>query len=86
MLMYVQSLQPVQTGGNIFLTLFSETKTPLTLKIFNEKGIIAQKLTREIEDGLHQLQLDLQHLQKGRYIINAFSGDLFIKAFKIVKF
>lgn len=55
----------------------------LTLKVFDTNGRIAKKVYHDIMEGVQKL--DLSDLADGTYIINAFKGDMFLKAFRVEK-
>lgn len=57
----------------------------LTLKVFDTNGRVAKKICKDIITGVQKLDLNINELASGTYILNAFHGDVFLKSFKFVK-
>jgi len=57
----------------------------LTLKVFDTNGRIAKKICQDVIAGVQKLDLNISELSNGTYILNAFNGDMFLKAFRFVK-
>jgi hypothetical protein len=57
----------------------------LILKVLDIEGRIAKTVVANIDEGRHQLELNMGDLNSGRYVMNAFSGDTFIKSIRFVK-
>lgn len=83
--MYIQSLQPNITDGQSYLTVLSEKTDNLVLKVLDVEGHMAKTLVADVAEGLQQLVLNLGDLGSGNYILNAFCGDVFLKAIRFTK-
>jgi hypothetical protein len=83
--MYIQSLQPNITDGQSYLTVLSEKTGNLVLKVLDVEGHMAKTLVTDVAEGLQQLVLNLADLGSGNYILNAFNGDVFLKAIRFTK-
>ena len=57
----------------------------LTLKILDANGFITKTINTQIDKGAQLLDINLNDLGNGTYIINAFNGDVFLKSFKLVR-
>jgi len=68
-----------------YLNIVADNIGKITLKVFDTNGRIAKKICKDIMTGVHQLDLNINELSNGTYILNAFNGDVFLKAFKFVK-
>jgi hypothetical protein len=47
--------------------------------------LIAKKICRDVISGVQKLDLNINELSTGTYILNAFHGDVFLRSFKFVK-
>lgn len=83
--MYIQSLQPNIVDNNSYLTVLSEKAGNLVLKVLDVNGYMAKTMVTDVTEGLQQLALNLSDLVSGNYILNAFNGDVFIKAIRFSK-
>jgi hypothetical protein len=68
-----------------YLNVVANNIGKLTLKVFDTNGRIAKKICRDIITGVQKLDLNINDLSDGTYILNAFHGDVFLKSFKFVK-
>ena len=68
-----------------YLNIVANNIGKLTLKVFDTNGRIAKKVYKDIITGVQQLDLNINELSTGTYILNAFNGDVFLKSFKFVK-
>lgn len=68
-----------------YLNVVADNIGKLTLKVFDTNGRIAKKICKEIITGVQKLDLNINDLSDGTYILNAFQGDVFLKSFKFVK-
>lgn len=57
----------------------------LTIKILDTNGTLAKKMYRDIMEGVHRLDINLNELSAGTYILNAFNGDQFLRSFRFEK-
>jgi hypothetical protein len=83
--MYIQNLQPIQVNGNSYLNVMAYKVEQLTIKVLDAHGMMAKKISAWVQEGEQQLNLNLSDLSTGNYIMNAFSGDHFIKSIRFIK-
>lgn len=83
--MYIQSIQPAYTNDISYLHVVADKVGQLTIKVLNVHGMIAKKLTTFVEEETQQLDINFSDLNNGNYTLNAFSGDVFIKSFPLIK-
>jgi hypothetical protein len=83
--MYIQNLQPGLVDTLSYLTVLADKTGRLVLKVLDIDGRIAKTVVANINEGKHQLELNMGDLNSGRYVVNAFSGDTFIKSIRFVK-
>jgi len=58
----------------------------LTLKVFDSaSGFITKSISTHISELDEMFQSHMDELSNGTYIINAFSGDKFVKSIKFIK-
>lgn len=81
--MYIQSLQP--STNSTYLDIVADKLEKITIKVLGPDGWVAKKVTAEVEAGKQQLDLNLNDLASGIYILNAFIGDVFVKSIRFVK-
>lgn len=83
--MHIQNLQPVLVENNSYLTVQADQTASLVLKVLDVEGRMAKTMVTCVTEGVQQLLLNMSDLGTGRYIINAFSGDVFIKSIRFEK-
>lgn len=83
--MYIQHLQPNIILDDSYLTVMSEQAGNLILKVLDVDGHMAKTIVEDVSEGLQQLVINLGDLASGNYILNAFNGDVFIKAIRFSK-
>jgi hypothetical protein len=83
--MFIRDLQPSIVDNNGYLTVVSEQTGELVLKVWNVEGQLAKMLVTSVGEGLQQLALNMSDLGSGNYILNAFHGDVFVKAIRFIK-
>ncbi|SJZ61039.1 hypothetical protein [Sediminibacterium ginsengisoli] len=83
--MYIQSLQPNLVDTSSYLTVQADRTGRLILKVLDVEGRMAKTVVTNISEGVQQLVVNMSDLVSGRYIMNAFSGDVFIKSIKFEK-
>lgn len=83
--MYIQNLQPGLIDNLSYVTVMANKTGRLILKVLDIDGRIAKTVVANIDEGKHQLEVNMGDLNSGRYVMNAFSGDTFIKSIRFVK-
>lgn len=83
--MYIQNLQPGLVDNLSYVTVMANKTGRLILKVLDIEGRIAKTVVANINEGKHQLEVNMGDLNSGRYVMNAFSGDTFIKSIRFVK-
>jgi hypothetical protein len=83
--MYIQNLQPGLVENTSYVTVLAQKNGRLVLKVLDIDGRIAKTVVTNINEGKQQLELNMSDLGTGRYVMNAFSGDTFIKSIKFDK-
>lgn len=83
--MYIQSFQPNLVETSSYLTVLADQTGRLVLKVLDVDGRMAKTMVTNVCEGMQQLSLNMSDLGSGKYIINAFSGDTFIKSIRFVK-
>lgn len=57
----------------------------MVVKVLDAHGRIAKTVRQTLEESIDRICLNLNDLRKGKYIINIFSDDHFIKAVRYTK-
>jgi hypothetical protein len=83
--MYIQNLQPGLVDKLSYVTVMADKNGRLILKVLDVEGRIAKTVIANINAGRQQLEVNMGDLNSGRYVMNAFSGDTFIKSIRFVK-
>ena len=83
--MYIQNLQPGPVENMSYVTVLSDKNGRLVLKVLDIEGRVAKTVVANINEGKQQLELNMGDLHSGRYVMNAFSGDTFIRSIRFVK-
>lgn len=83
--MYIQSLPVKLPNSGTSLHIIANAMCSLTIKVVDVKGMIAKKLTTLINEGSQYLDINLNDLNEGNYVLNAFSGDQFLKSIPFKK-
>jgi hypothetical protein len=78
-------MEPTLLDSRGYLNVVANNIGKLTLKVFDTNGRIAKKICKDIISGVQKLDLNINDLSNGTYVLNAFNGDVFLKAFKFVK-
>jgi hypothetical protein len=84
----IMSIKNLQTGlvsNSKYLTVLADQSGKLMVKVLDIEGRIAKTLETVVNQGVHQLELDMADLEKGPYIMNAFNGANFIKSIRFIK-
>jgi hypothetical protein len=83
--MYIKSLQPIKVQSEGVLHIVANKSSSLTVKVFDTHGRIAKTVKAEVNQGNQDLCLNLSDLLSGTYILNAFSGDVFLRSIRFNK-
>jgi hypothetical protein len=83
--MYVQNLQPGLVEQSGYLTVMAHKAGKLVCKVLDLDGRIAKTMVAQINEGRQQLEINMADLHSGRYVLNAFSEDTFIKSIRFTK-
>lgn len=83
--MFIQNLQPGLVDNLSYVTVLADKTGRLVLKVLDIDGRIAKTVVANINEGKQQLELNMEDLNSGRYVMNAFSGDTFLKSIRFVK-
>ncbi len=83
--MYIQNLQPGLVEHTSYVTVLAQKNGRLVLKVLDIDGRIAKTVVTQVNEGKQQLEVNMSDLGTGRYVMNAFSGDIFIKSIKFDK-
>jgi len=78
--MQSNKLHTIFTINNNSIFIESNMVCSVTIKLLNNSGFIAKKITTTISEGENQLYLE--NLQTGNYFLNAFVGDAFLKCIR----
>lgn len=85
MVMYIQGLYPILVHSEGVLQVVSNKPTNLTVKVLDQEGRIAKTLKTIVDEGKQDLLLNLADLISGSYVLNAFSGDVFLRSIRFHK-
>jgi hypothetical protein len=83
--MYIQNLQLGLVSDMSYMTVLAHKTGRLVIKVLDVEGRLAKTVVANINEGKQQLELNMGDLNTGRYVMNAFSGDTFIKSIKFDK-
>ena len=81
-------IQDIQTSVSESISYFNVVALnigKLTFKIFDKNGFIAKTISAQITQGAQLFDVNMSDLSNGTYMINAFSDDKFLKAYKFTK-
>jgi hypothetical protein len=78
-------MEPTLLDSYGYLNVVADNIGKLTLKVFDTNGRVAKKICKDIITGVQKLDININELSSGTYILNAFHGDTFLKSFKFVK-
>lgn len=83
--MHIQNLQPGLVEELSYMTVMADKTGRLVFKVLDMEGRIAKTMVAQVNEGRQQLELNMADLHSGRYVINAFNGDIFIKSIRFEK-
>jgi uncharacterized protein (DUF2141 family) len=80
------NIQPAIDSSVGYLNIMADNIGKLTLKVFDTaSGFIAKTISTTINQADDCLNMHFDDLSTGTYIINAFSGDKFVRSVKFIK-
>jgi hypothetical protein len=84
--MQIQNFQPTQMNeSSSYLEVVANKDGRVTLKVLDVNGRMAKKVTTTISSGNQKLTLDLNDLNNGAYVLNAFNDGEFVKSIRFIK-
>jgi hypothetical protein len=83
--MNIQQLQLGLVEEMGIVTVMATKTGRLILKVLDVEGRMAKTVVANIKEDNEQLELNMDDLNSGRYVMNAFSGDIFLKSIKFDK-
>ncbi|MES2778058.1 MAG: hypothetical protein V4722_28035 [Bacteroidota bacterium] len=83
--MLVQSLQPTIVQEESLLSVMADGAGRLIIKVLDVQGRIAKTLNTIVSAGTQHFPIDMQDLPTGKYVLNAFNGESFLKSIRFVK-
>jgi hypothetical protein len=84
--MHIQGLQPTRTDdSSSYLNIVADAEGHLTLKVLGVNGRMAKSLTTNVSCGNQKLPINLDDLNEGVYVLNAFNDGDFIKSIRFIK-
>ncbi len=84
--MQIQNFQPTQTNeSSSYLQLVDNSIGRITLKMLDVNGRMAKKFSTTISSVNEKLALDLNDLNNGAYVLNAFNDGEFVKSIRFIK-
>ena len=83
--MTIHHLQQGLLDNLNLVTIVCDAAGRLVFKVLDTEGRIARTLVTFVQEGKQEIELPLSDLQSGRYILNAFSGDVFQKSISFTK-
>jgi hypothetical protein len=83
--MYIQNLHPGLVENMSYVTVLAHKNGRLVFKVLDVEGRLAKTVVANVNEGKQQLELNMGDLNTGRYVLNAFSGDTFIKSIRFDK-
>ena len=83
--MHIQSLQPTSIESDSVLSIVANQEGHLKVKVLDVQGKMAKSFETMVREGIQQLSINLADLSSGMYVLNAFSGEMFINSFRFTK-
>lgn len=68
-----------------YLEIVANKDGRVTLKVLDVNGRMAKKVTTNVSSGNQMLALDLNDLNNGAYVLNAFNDGEFVKSIRFIK-
>ena len=82
--MVMQSVQPLIVD-NSFLSVMVQSAGRLVVKVLDMRGMIAKTFQTIVNEETTECKIDVQDLPTGKYVLNAFNGDSFLKCVRFIK-
>lgn len=82
--MLVQNM-PIITDEQNFLSLMVQSAGRLVIKVLDVRGMIAKTFHTMINEESTECKIDVKDLPTGKYVLNAFNGDSFMKCIRFIK-
>ena len=83
--MSIQTMHSTTVDNLPYLGIVVKGCDKITLKVLDVYGKMAKTVQTQFEEGMDELMVNISDLKMGSYVVNAFSGDRFLKAFRFVK-
>ena len=83
--MLAQNSQPVVVDSQTFLSLMVQRAGRLVVKVLDVRGMIAKTFQTMVSEESTECKIDVKDLPKGKYVLNAFNGDSFLKCIRFIK-
>ncbi len=83
--MNIVGMQPTTVNTESYLDIVANNIGKIILKVYDTNGRMAKVVSTEVSSGLQQLNINMSDLSDGTNILNAFNGDIFLKAIKFIK-
>ena len=80
----MQSVQPLVVD-NSFLSVMVQNAGRLVVKVLDVRGMIAKTFQTTVNEETTECKIDVQDLPTGKYVLNAFNGDSFLKCIRFIK-
>ena len=83
--MFVQNLQPLVVESQTVLSLMVQSAGRLVVKVLDVRGMIAKTFQTTVDAESTEYRIDVKDLPTGKYVLNAFNGDSFLKCIRFIK-
>ncbi len=80
----MQNIQPLVVD-NTFLSVMVQNAGRLVVKVLDVRGMIAKTFQTMINEETTECKIDVHDLPTGKYVLNAFNGDSFLKCIRFIK-
>lgn len=83
--MFIKNFQPTLVQQNGFLDVIANNTEKLTIKVMDTEGNTRKIINTIVLAGNQQFLLNMEDLSLGRYILNIFKKDVFLKSIRFEK-
>lgn len=83
--MPIQNIQSTIVDDCTYLGIVVNGTEKLTLKVLDVYGKMAKTIQAQLEEGMNEMKVNISDLKVGSYVVNAFSGEKFLEAYRFVK-